>query len=32
MLTCLHVYLDLDLGSNFEIDLIMSKLADFYAF
>ena len=31
MLTYLHVYLDLDLGSNFEIDL-MSKLAHFYAF
>ena len=32
MLTCLHVYLDLDLGSNFEIGHIVSKLAYFYTF
>ena len=32
MLTFLHVYLDLDLRSNFEINLIMSKLAYFDAF
>ena len=32
MLTFLHVYLDLDQRSNFEIDFIMLKLAYFDAF